>query len=372
MRLQLIIVAVMCQLAASAQNDIIALARRVNTYFMAKTPDPTADTNVGRVRPSSLWTRGVYYEGLMALNEVAPDSSYVDYTDRWADYHKWTPRNGVTTTYADDQCCAQTYIDRYAAAGGEWRVSEVKRNLDLQMATGMADYWTWVDAIQMAMPVFAKYYKVSGDRRYIDYAMRCYVWTRDSCGGGLFNEAEGLWWRDKDYVPPYKEKDGRNCYWSRGNGWAYAALARVMDCLDGDDPYRRQLEADFRLMSEALAECQREDGYWNVSLVSPTTYGGPEMSGTALFLYGMCWGVRNGLLDAERYRPVCDRAWRALAACVHDDGFIGYSQGTGKEPASAQPVTYTSVPNFEDFGTGCFLLAAAEYYKLGVAGRAGK
>lgn len=65
--------------------------------------------------------------------------------------------------------------------------------------------------------------------------MNSYKWTRDTLAGGLFNEKEGLWWRDKDYVPPYKEKDGSNCYWSRGNGWVYAALVRVMETLPAND-----------------------------------------------------------------------------------------------------------------------------------------
>ena len=31
---------------------------------------------------------------------------------------------------------------------------------------------------------------------------------------------------------------------------------------------------------------------------------------------------------------------------------------------TAQPVTYKSVPDFEDYGVGCFLLAGTEVYKL--------
>ena len=41
-------------------------------------------------------------------------------------------------------------------------------------------------------------------------------------------------------------------------------------------------------------------------------------------------------------------------------------QGTGKEPSAGQPVTYESVPDFEDFGLGAFLLAASEIYKRGL------
>ena len=118
-------------------------------------------------------------------------------------------------------------------------------------------------------------------------------------------------------------------------------------------------------MSKAFASCQREDGFWNCSLVSPVTFGGKEATGTSLFLYGMSWGIQNGILKAKVYRPICDKAWNALdKESVHADGFLGYIQGTGKQPSDSQPVTYTSVPDFEDFGTGCFLLGACEYYKL--------
>ena len=118
-------------------------------------------------------------------------------------------------------------------------------------------------------------------------------------------------------------------------------------------------------MSKAFASCQRKDGLWNVSMVSPATFGGKELTGTSLFLYGISWGIRNGILKANVYRQICDKAWTALEKdCVHEDGFLGYVQGTGKEPKDSQPVSYTSVPDFEDFGTGCFLLGASEYYKL--------
>ena len=346
------------------QKEIIDVVHRTNDYFMKKYSDPTKDTFVKKVRTSNLWTRAVYYEGLMALYDIDPQQRYIDYTDKWADYHKWTARNSVNDMDADNQCCQQTYIDRHVQSGKKKDLSKVKENLDHQMATGKYSYWTWIDAIQMAMPVYAKYTQLTGERKYLDYAMNSYKWSRDTLAGGLFNKKEGLWWRDKDYVPPYKEKDGKNCYWSRGNGWVYAALVRVMETLPASDPDYLYLKADFVKMSRALLKCQRKDGFWNVSLVSPVTYGGPEMTGTALFLYGMAWGVRQGILPQKTYQKAMDKAWAAIASCVHDNGFIGYNQGTGKDPSAGQPVTFTSVPDFEDYGTGCFILGAVEYYRL--------
>jgi rhamnogalacturonyl hydrolase YesR len=374
-------------MSVTAQNaeEVLEVARRVNSYFTQKWPDPTKDTFVRRKRPSNLWTRGVYYEGLMALYGIDAQSDYIKYVDDWAIYHKWSPRNGTKTTNADDQCCMQTYLDRYEVIGDQKMLDSCLVNMQKQMAQGRVDYWTWIDAIQMAMPAYAKMYRITGDVRYILFARDCYEWSRNTCGGGLWNPQEGLWWRDADFVPPYKENDGQNCYWSRGNGWVVAALVRTIDCLALDSSLKGnqfsmfnaqcsmnkevcafcdELKSDYKAMMKALLKCQREDGFWNVSLMSPSTFGGPETSGTALFLMGMAWGVRNELLPAEEYRSAIDKAWNAIATAIHPNGFIGYLQGTGKEPKDGQPVTYTSVPDFEDYGTGCVLLGAVEYYKL--------
>ena len=100
--LALLAMSVMAQTTAS---DVLSTVRKANDYFMQKYEDPTVSTNVKRIRPSSLWTRAVYYEGLMALQEIDPQQRYIDYALRWAEFHQWTPRNGVNTCDADDQCC---------------------------------------------------------------------------------------------------------------------------------------------------------------------------------------------------------------------------------------------------------------------------
>ena len=372
-------------IAAHAQQpaEVLKAAQQTNDYFMTKYADPTVPTNVKRIRPSSLWTRAVYYEGLMALQAVDPQQRYIDYTRRWADFHKWTPRNGTTTCDADDQCCGQTYVELLPYTGRDYReqLKNVIANLDHQMQTpntkqqtttpkaktsqsSLYGWWTWIDAIQMAMPLYVQIYQLTGDKRYLDHGMKMYRWSRNTLGGGVFNTKDGLWWRDADYVPPYVEPDGQQCYWSRGNGWVYAALVRCMDLLPQKSKEYKELKKDFLLMSQGLLKCQREDGFWNPSLTS-TNYAMKETSGTALFLYGMAWGIQRGYLKADVYRPACDRAWKGMVTdAVHPDGFLGWMQGTGKDPSAGQPLSYTRIPDFEDYGTGCFLLGATEYCKL--------
>jgi rhamnogalacturonyl hydrolase YesR len=138
-----------------------------------------------------------------------------------------------------------------------------------------------------------------------------------------------------------------------------------METIPKDAPHRKQYEDDFKAMAEALVLRQRSDGFWNASLDDPHNFVGKETSGTALFVYGFAWGVNNGYLDKEKYQKIIKKAWSALVKdSVHPNGFLGYVQGTGKQPSDGQPVTYTSVPDFEDYGLGCFLLAGSEVLRM--------
>jgi len=338
-----------------------------NKYFMEKWPDVGKTIITERERPSNIWTRGVYYEGLMALYKLNPDASYLNYAVSWGEFHKWGLRDGIKTRNGDNQCCGQTYIDLYMMDRyKEERIKDIKACIDNMLATDKVDDWNWIDAMQMAMPVFARLGTIYKDNRYFDRMHEMYLFTKLKHGtNGLYSPEDHLWWRDKDFVPPYKEPNGEDCYWSRGNGWVVAALVRTMDFLPKNSKYRKEYITTLKEMFEALVPLQREDGFWNVSLKDPTHFGGKEVTGTALFVYGMAWGINEGVISKKTYLPVVIKAWNALVTeSVHPNGFLGYVQGTGKEPKDSQPVGYDNVPNFEDFGLGCFLLAGSEVYKL--------
>ncbi|GAB3426205.1 glycoside hydrolase family 88 protein [Niabella aquatica] len=349
-----------------SKKNILSVMRLTNQYFMNKWPDTGKPIVTNRERPSNIWTRGVYYEGLMALYSIDPQKRYYDYAVDWGEKHKWGLRNGITTKNADDQCCGQTYIDLYLIDKKEERIKDIKACMDNVIASDKDDDWSWIDAIQMAMPVFTKLGNLYNDTKYFDKMYAMYAYTKNKHGNkGLYNPEDHLWWRDADFDPPYKEPNGEDCYWSRGNGWVIAALVRVLDELPASDPHYAEYLQDFKDMCAALVKIQQPDGLWTVSLHDPNHYGGKEITGTALFTYGFAWGVRKGILDKKIYMPVLTKAWKAMVKdAVHKNGFLGYVQGTGKEPKDGQPVTYTSMPDFEDYGLGCFLLAGTEVYKL--------
>jgi rhamnogalacturonyl hydrolase YesR len=351
---------------APAKKDVLNAMRLTNQYFMNKWPDAGKTIITNKERPSNIWTRAVYYEGLMALYSIDKKPAYLNYAIDWGTKHHWGLNGGIQTRNADNQCCGQTYIDLYLLDKKEERIKDIKASIDLMKAASKVDDWSWIDALQMGMPVFVRLGKVYNDTSYYNRMYEMYAYTKHKHGdNGLYNETEHLWWRDKDFDPPYKEPNGANCYWSRGNGWVVAALVRVLQLLPKTDPHYNEYLQDYKDMLKALLPLQRKDGFWNVSLADSTHFGGKELSGTSLFAYGMAWGINNNIIDKATYKPVLLKAWNGLVKdCVHPDGMLGYVQGTGKEPKDGQPVTYDHIPDFEDYGLGCFLLAASEMYRL--------
>jgi len=364
-------VSLVCTGALMAQETfdkklVLKQMESANGYFMDKWPDTGKTIITNKERPSNIWTRGVYYEGLMALHEIYPKESYYNYAYSWSEFHKWGFRNGSANRNADDYCAAQTYIDLYNLEPDSKKLKSTRATLNMLLNTPQLDDWSWIDAIQMGMPVFAKMGVLENDNRYYEKMYAMYMYSRNKHGDhGLYNPKDGLWWRDADFDPPYKEPNGEDCYWSRGNGWVIAALAKVLTIIPENAPHRAQYENDLKAMAAALLPIQRADGFWNVSLHDPTNYGSKEASGTALFVYGITYGINSGILKKEVYLPVVQKAWKALTTeSLHDNGFLGYLQSTGKEPKDGQPLSYEKIPDFEDYGLGCFLLAGSEIYKM--------
>jgi rhamnogalacturonyl hydrolase YesR len=303
----------------------------------------------------------------MALYRINGDSKLYDYAVDWGESHDWKPTYGSPFTVdGDHQCCGQTYIELYQISGEQSWIEPIRENIDHMVNSDRADAWSWVDAIQMSMPVFAKLGVVLEDTSYFRKMYDLYSFSKYQHGeNGLYNQEEHLWWRDGDFDPPFTSPNGKQVYWSRGNGWVIAALARVLEVIPEDEAHRDEYIQDLQDMAAALAPLQREDGFWNSNLGDPDHFGGKETSGTAFFVFGMAWGINHGLLDSATYMPHVVRGWEGMIQdALHDNGFLGWVQSTGKEPKDGQPLAYDKAANFEDYGLGAFLLAGSEVWKL--------
>ena len=97
-------------------DSIMQHAERVAAYFMRTTPDVGANSYVGgKQRNSKIWTRGVFYEGLLNMYRQNPRADWLQYAIDWGDYHQWVSSsdNEAKNDNADYQCCGQSYLELY-------------------------------------------------------------------------------------------------------------------------------------------------------------------------------------------------------------------------------------------------------------------
>ena len=110
---------------ALKHDEILAKMECANAYFMQKWPDTTKTTITDRERPSNIWTRATYYEGLLALYRINHDAALYAYALEWATFHNWDMRDGLSTRNPDNQCCGQVYLEMYDIDPQEERLTNI-------------------------------------------------------------------------------------------------------------------------------------------------------------------------------------------------------------------------------------------------------
>ncbi len=335
---------------------------RVNTYWQSNNPAETW----------SFWHPAAYHTGNMEAYRLTGNPAYLDYTMRWAEHNRWQGAKGNDRSkwkydygedddhvlFGDWQICFQTYADLYEILPDDRRIARAREVMEYEMSTPQNDYWWWADGLYMVMPVMTKMYRITGDKRYLDKLYE-YVTYADSI---MLDNETGLYYRDGKYVyPAHKSVNGKKDFWARGDGWVLAGLAKVIKDLPADYAHRDFFVDKYRRLAEAVASCQQPEGYWTRSMLDPEHAPGPETSGTAFFTYALLWGVNNGYLDHDTYKPVIDRAWGYLKnKALQKNGKVGYVQPIGEKAIPGQVVDADSQA---DFGVGAFLLAACEYVR---------
>ena len=335
---------------------------RVNTYWQSNNEAETW----------SFWHPAAYHTGNMEAYRLTGNPAYLDYSMRWAEHNRWKGAKGDDRAkwkydygeddnhvlFGDWQICFQTYADLYEILPDDRRIARAREVMEYEMSTPQNDYWWWADGLYMVMPVMTKLYRITGDKRYLDKLYE-YVTYSDSI---MLDTGTGLYYRDGKYVyPAHKSVNGKKDFWARGDGWVLAGLAKVIKDLPADYAHRDFFVDKYRRLAEAVAACRQPEGYWTRSMLDPEHAPGPETSGTAFFTYGLLWGVNNGYLDHDTYKPVIERAWGYLKnKALQKNGKVGYVQPIGEKAIPGQVVDADSQA---DFGVGAFLLAACEYVR---------
>jgi rhamnogalacturonyl hydrolase YesR len=304
------------------------------------------------------WTQAPFYIGLNAFAPLSRDRQrYLAAVRRNGDVNRWRP--GLRPLCADDHAISQSYFHLYLVENekamiepslllfDQVRLFPFDESMEFENWEKTWRQFTWCDSLFMSPPAYALAYRATGERRYLDFMNRMWWKVTDY----LYDRNEHLYYRDSRFF-------GTKTFWSRGNGWVLAGLARVLQNIPADYPDRPRYVALFREMSARIAMLQGSDGYWRSSLLDPDEMPMPETSGTAFYVYALAWGVNEGLLERATHEPVVRRGWSALVRAVHPNGMLGYVQRIGDQPGA------TSAETTEIYGTGALLLAGSEVIRL--------
>ena len=308
------------------------------------------------------WVQAAFYIGLAALTDTTENVRYENAILAHGEAEAWgfDPR----LRHADADATGAVWVwaarrthDPAKLAPLEARFNAVLADpstVSLEFGSNDArcqERWCWSDALFMAPPTWTALSKATGDERYLAHADREFWATTNF----LYDAQEHLFFRDSRYFTQ-RDAAGRKIFWSRGNGWVFAGLARILAELPGHHPSRPGYEALFKQMAARLLSLQGAAGYWPVSLLEPRNT--PETSGTGFFVYGLAWGIRHGLLPSTDYRKAADRGWHALTLAVSAEGRLGWVQPVGAAPDNVGP------DDTQLYGVGALLLAASEMSAL--------
>lgn len=306
------------------------------------------------------WTWGVLYTGITAASRALNDPRFSDAMLSMAETSRWQLRSRYPD--ADDQTVGQTYLDLYLREPVAGEIEPTRAALDAVIAgagpPGPPNQapipWWWCDSLFMAPPVWVRMYAATHERKYLDY-LHLHFWQTSAL---LYDSQRHLYFRDITFLRK-TDRRGNPIFWTRGQGWVMAGLARVLEFLPKRDPDYSRYETQLRQMAAAVAALQDpKDGLWHSDILDPGDYPQPEVSGSALLTFALAWGVTNGMLDRATYVPVLAKAWSGLLGQIYTDGRLGNIQPPGAAPA------YYPASSSYNYGVGAFLLAGAQILDL--------
>lgn len=335
----------LAHLSPALRRPAVAAAMRKVADWQLKRAQPYFDKD---------WTYAALYAGFMAAAHSLREPRYEQAMLAMGNKFNWTI--GPRTAFADDQAIAQTYLGLYFDYHQPRMIAPVRAQFDILKTrpdNPSKPLWWWCDALFMAPPVWARLYKATGDISYLNY-MDHEWWITSSL---LYDTHEHLFSRDATFLDKH-EANGQKLFWSRGNGWVMAGLARVLEQMPVSYPARPKYVKQFRQMAARIAQIQGPDGLWRPGLLDARSYPLPEVSGSAFFVYAIAWGINHHLLNRSRYLPVVVKGWKGLLQHVYVTGRLGCIQPVGAAPGAYKP-TSSYV-----YGVGAFLLAGSQVLEL--------
>jgi len=210
------------------------------------------------------WTNGALYTGIAKWAAMADNEKYYEFLKKIGEENDWKLKQ---VYHADDHAVAQMYLEMYRKYKEDKMLKPVVKLMDYIIyhpaKTALnwgspyhQDRWNWCDALFMSPPVWAKLYRITGEKKYLEFMLTEYKATTNF----LFDEKEDLYFRDESFFD--KRDNGTKVFWARGNGWVFAGLANILQELEPGTKEYKYFAGIYKKMAHRLKELQTPEGYW--------------------------------------------------------------------------------------------------------------
>jgi rhamnogalacturonyl hydrolase YesR len=338
--------------------EILTLLKKANSWQLAHPVMKPDDRN---------WERATWYTGVMAAWKATKDRLFLDQALEWGHQQEW--QVGTEPAGANRLFCVETWTELYLVKKDRAMIEPAIKWLatpDPNSPAGSRQWYVdpygdshnkvhgsvYVDSLYGASAL-AMLAKATGDQKYIDI-MNAFF---EDVTRQLLDKEFNLYYRDPRFIGQ-RTANGKKIIWSRGNGWAFAGIARVLEYLPKNHASRQHYLEIFRQEAAELIKRQGADGLWRVNLEDPDQFPNPETSGTGFFCFGLAWGINHGVLNRKEYLPAVEKAWAGLTQNLSPEGKVLWGQQVDDAPhLVARESTH-------EYVTGTLLLSGSEIYNL--------
>jgi Predicted unsaturated glucuronyl hydrolase involved in regulation of bacterial surface properties, and related proteins len=207
----------------------------------------------------------------------------------------------------------------------------------------------WADDSFMAISFLCRMGTMTGDDKYFTDA-----------ANQILNYNKYLWCSEKGIYYHCYHTDNKEhgvAHWSRANGWIFMAQADLLSRMPKNHLMREAVIQNFQQQASGVARYQGKNGLWHQLLDKEDSY--EEITGTAMFVYGMARGVKQGWLHPD-FIYVAEQGLKGMMKFISDNGDVsGICVGTGIMPSVAYYYNRPTQQN-DPMGEGPVLRALIE------------
>ncbi len=279
------------------------------------------------IPPKWNYEQGVILKAIEQMWYATGDPKYFHHIQKGMDY--WIDENGNHKNYEleeyniDHVTPALAMMTLYRSTGNDkYRkmVELFRLQLKTHPRTKEGGFWhkkiypyqMWLDGLYMGEPFYAEYSAVFGEDNWNDIANQ-FVWMEkhalDKKTGLLYHG----WDESRQQRWANKETGQSPHFWGRAMGWYAMGLIDTLDHFPKHHPRRAELIAILNREAAAIEKFQdaKSGVWWDILDLGGKEKNYLESSGSAMFVYAIARGVREGYLP-EKYMKVATRGWDGI------------------------------------------------------------